>query len=293
MELICGLASLLLRREGRDEITVAKEGNMSRENLTDTLIKLSGVLGFFTALVSFVLQISGWLHDPETLHMVSGVAFAVYFGCTLWFAFKAQHVSLRWRWISLAVLYAATIFYFTWVGTWLVAPAAKPIVVDDMTGISVWSIAKHTGALLTIHRVTDPENETHAIQLDYTLAKGSWVAMYREISSAALAGTRAVGFSFKGSGAPNTLEFKLFRKPDQHGKSAIFGVLWNSVTNTDDWRYVEVPYSLFVCWLGTGCKPGEVIRPEDVWKIDIAISNRDHDTPGQGTLLVGPIVGIP
>lgn len=170
-------------------------------------------------------------------------------------------------------------------------PATKPIIIDDMTGISVWNYAQLPGSSVTISGVTD--KETYAIQIDYMVAKDGWVGIYREISSGALAGAKAIGFSFKGNGAPNTLELKLFRKPDASGRSAIFGTLWNQATNAADWKYVEVPYSQFVCWRDTGCLPGELIEPGDIWKIDIAISNKVNDTPGRGTVFIGPILAIP
>lgn len=69
-------------------------------------------------------------------------------------------------------------------------------------------------------------------------------------------------------------------------------MLWNQATNTADWKYVEVPYSWFVCWRDTGCLPGELIEPGDLWKIDIAISNKVNDTPGNGTVFIGPILAI-
>lgn len=270
---------------------MTENANTSKDNPIDALAKLGGVLGFLTALVSFVLQVGDWLQNPETLHITSAIAFAVYLGGTLWFAFKARNVTPRWRWLSLAVLYVFTALYFTWVGTWLIEPAPKPIVIDDMRGVSVWSAFEHGGSSLSVRGATD--RTTHALELDYTVEEGGWVALHREISPAALNGTRAVGFSFRGSGAQNSIELKLIRKPDENGNNAIFGVVWNHATNTDGWRYVEAPYSLFVCWRETGCEPGEVLDPSEVWKIDIAIANKAGDTPGHGTVLIGPILGIP
>lgn len=270
---------------------MAEKESTSQNSFVDTLTKLGGVLGFLTTLASFVFEIRDWVQDPETLRLTSAIGFAVYLGSTLWFAFKAGNVTPRWRWLSLTALYLITALYFTWVGSWLIVPAPKPIVIDDMTGVTLWSKFEYGGSSLAVQGVSD--KTTSALKLDYTIEKYGWVAIHREISPAALAGTRAIGFSYRGSGAPNTIELKLFRKPDENGRSAIFGVVWNHATNTGDWRSLEAPYSLFVCWQDTGCKPGEVLDPNEVWKIDIAIANKAGDIPGSGTVLIGPIKGIP
>lgn len=270
---------------------MTKNSTTSPNSLIDTLVKLGGLLGFLATWVSFFLQAADWLQNPRALRIASLSAFLVYLLATLWFAFKARNVTSPWRWLSLAVLYVFTALYFTWVGTWLIKPAPMPIVIDDMTGVSVWSAFEHGGSSLIVSGVTD--RKTHALELDYTVEKDGWVAIHREINPAALAGSRLIGFSFRGSGAPNSIEFKLFRKPDENGRSAIFGVVWNHATNTDGWRYVEAPYSLFVCWRETGCQPGEVLDPSEVWKIDIAIANKAGDTPGSGVVLISPILGVP
>lgn len=253
------------------------------------LALLVAVLGFLANLVTFVLATRELVRDPATLRITSFAAYAVFLAGTVWFASKAR--TSRQRWSAMIALYVSTALYFTWVGTWLIVPAPKPFVIDDMSGAALWNTATDGRSSLFVYG--EDERTTHVLKLHYAVNKDGWVAIHREISPAALANARAIGFSFKGSGAPNTIELKLIRKPDKDGRSAIFGVMWNHATNTGGWRSVEAPYSLFVCWKETGCLPGEVLNPGEVWKIDIAISNKAGDTPGAGTVWIGPIVGIP
>ncbi|HOS79830.1 MAG TPA: hypothetical protein PLJ24_06170 [Anaerolineae bacterium] len=267
-----------------------KDSNKS--SIRMTLRHILFLISAFTELVTSVIKILEWVENPQTLRVVSivsVVAFVIVGAIVIEFAYKTNQN--QWRWRSLVMLYVATALYFTWVGSWLIVPAPKPIVIDDMTGVTLWSRFEYGGSSMTVQGVSD--KTTSALKLDYTVEKYGWVAIHREISPAMLAGTRAIGFSYRGSGAPNTIELKLFRKPDENGRSAIFGVVWNHATNADDWRSLEAPYSLFVCWQDTGCKPGEVLDPNEVWKIDIAISNKAGDIPGSGTVLIGPIKGIP
>ncbi|MCS6938246.1 MAG: hypothetical protein RMJ55_06525 [Roseiflexaceae bacterium] len=268
---------------------MAGSDNPSRDHLLQWPAILSTILGFLTTLLTFVLEARELVHDPAALRIASFATYAVFLAGTAWFASKAGK---SWqRRSSLVVLYVGTALYFTWVGTWLIAPAPEPFVIDDMSGASLWNIATDGRSSLFVYG--ESERTTHVLKLDYAVNNDGWVAIHREISPAALTDARAIGFSFKGSGAPNTIELKLIRKPDNDGRSAVFGVMWNHATATNGWRSVEAPYSLFVCWKETGCLPGEVLNPGEVWKIDIAISNKAGDTPGTGTIWIGPIVGIP
>jgi hypothetical protein len=263
----------------------------SEGNFKDSLAKISGVLGFCVALVSFVLNLQKWVQDPQTFRATSIAGFILYLLGSLWFAFIAKNVNPSWRWLSLVVLYISSGLYFIWVGTWLVVPAPAPVIIDTMDGVSLWNTyLDDKGSSITVGLA--PGRTTNAMELSYTVKKDGYAAVSREISSEILASTKAIGFSFKGSGAPNTIELKLLYKPNDNGKSAIFGVLWNRATDVKNWTSVVAPYSLFVCWTATGCEPGEALDPSKVWKIDIAISSKAGDTPGSGTILVDDVQGI-
>ena len=268
--------------------------NKPESNFKDNLATLSAVLGFCIALASFVLDLKQWMQDPQVFRVVSLVGLFLYLSGSLWFAFNTKNAQLRWA--SLGILYVTSILYGVWVGTWLITPAPRPITIDTMDSVSLWGpYLDNKGSSVTYGLA--PGKTTNAMELTYSVMKGGYVTVAREINSDMLNGTKAIGFSYKGSGdidkiAPNTIELKLLYKPDANGKSAIFSVLWNHATDVEKWTSLEAPYSLFVCWIATGCQPGEALDPSKVWKIDIAISNKPSDTPGSGTVLIDDIQGI-
>jgi len=91
----------------------------SERSFKDWITTIGGVLGFFTALVAFIIDFEKWIRDQQTLHYISIAGFILYFLGSLWFAFKAKNVKPVWRWTCLVILYVSTIFYFLWVGTWI------------------------------------------------------------------------------------------------------------------------------------------------------------------------------
>ncbi len=270
--------------------------NKSEGNLKDRVATISAILGFCVALVSFVLNLQKWMQDPQVFRVVSIAGFLLYVSGSIWFAFKAKNVNARWRWANLGLLYVSSALYCVWVGTWLITPAPTPVTIDAMDGVSLWNpYLDDKGSSITYGLA--PGETTNAMELVYSVNRDGYAAVSREISSDILNGTKAIRFSYKGSGdvnqiAPNTIELKLLYKPDANDKSAVFGVVWNHATDVQNWTSVEAPYSLFVCWLATGCQPGEALDPTKVWKIDVAISNKLGDTPGRGTVLIDDIQGI-
>ena len=265
-------------------------------NLQDLLATIGGVLGFCMTVLSFVLNLQAWAQDPEAFRAVSVAGFFLYLSGTMWFAFKAQNVSPKLRWASLGALYVATGLYALWVGSWLIAPAPQPVLVDTLDAISMWTpYLDDMGSSLEYGPARG--RRTGAMELAYTVEKNGYVGVAREISPAILAGTQAIGLSYRGGAgpagrAPNTLELKLIYRPNEAGRSAIFSVLWNHATDVETWTVLQAPYGLFVCWTGTGCQPGEALDLDEVWKVDIAISNKPGDTPGSGVLLVDDIQGF-
>ena len=270
---------------------MAGNNGKPESNFRELLAAISAILGFFVALVSFILNVLKWAQDPQTFRIVSVVGFILYLLGSLWFTFKVKSVNQKWRWVSLVALYVFSNLYFIWVGTWMVPPAPTTVTIDCMRGVSLWSTYwDDKGSSVETSFVQD--EKTNLMEIDYTIETDGYVAVSREISSEILSGTQGIRFSYKGSGAPNTIELKMIYRPDAEGKSAVFSVLWNRATGVQDWTSLESPYSLFVCWTDTGCQAGESLDLGRVWKIDIAISNKKGDTPGSGTVLIDCIYGI-
>ena len=98
---------------------MSESKNESKSSFKDWLALAGSVLGFFTALVTFITDFSRLPPDPQALRYVSVAGYILYVLSTLWIVFKADKVKPRWRWASLAVLYIVTAAYFLWLGTWI------------------------------------------------------------------------------------------------------------------------------------------------------------------------------
>ena len=119
-----------------------------------------------------------------------------------------------------------------------------------------------------------PGMSDNAVEISFDLKQYGYVGVSKEYYPGLLSDTDGIKFSYKGSGAPNTIELKLIYAPDSNGKSAVFSVSWHHITATNDWKTFEVLYSQFGCWADTGCVLNEQIDLGKVWKVDFAVSNK-------------------
>jgi hypothetical protein len=178
------------------------------------------------------------------------------------------------------------------------APLPQPLIVDNLDSTLGWSTYDDKkGSSITIDSVAGKTN--NAIKIFYSLGVDGWVDMARDFHPGFLVDTKAIRFDYMGDGAPNSIELKLLYKPDTEGKSAVFSVLRNRITNTRDWNpftrdwaSLEISYSDFVCWTDTGCQAGEKIDLNKISRIDFAVSNKKNDTPGIGVLILDNIQGV-
>jgi hypothetical protein len=132
------------------------------------------------------------------------------------------------------------------------------------------------------------------LEIAFELPEDGWVGVEKELSPATLSQVREISgirFSYMGSGAASTVELKLLYRPDSRGESAVFSVIWFGATPTDGWLTLETAVGTFECWADTGCLPGEVLDLGKLWKIDFAISNKEGDTPGSGTVVLDEVLG--
>lgn len=143
-----------------------------------------------------------------------------------------------------------------------------------------------------------------AVSISYNLVEGGYVGIYKEFGQGILSGIEKIGFWYKGSGASNTLEFKLIHAEEDCGgenRSAIFSVEWPTSTNTNgQWVFKEKNEDDFQYWAGTpgdpedpptGCTENETLDFDKVKKIDFAISSRSHygDEAGSGTVIIDDV----
>jgi hypothetical protein len=170
--------------------------------------------------------------------------------------------------------------------------ALLPVTLDAMEDMAGWDTYGDDASTVTVTATSGITG--NAVEIAFELQEWGWLGMSREIEPQMLQGTKGIRFFHQGSGAPNTIEFKVLYAPNEQGQSAIFSVLWPGVTVTEDWEILEVRYDELACWEETPCEPGEVVDAAKVWKIDFAISNKAHleDTPGAGVVAIDEVQGI-
>lgn len=261
---------------------------MAKQKSSRIPLVLSAVTSGLT-FIAFVLDVQDRLQNPRALHVASVVTFVLFAAAILWLVVSTSNA--KWRWVELAVLYAASCLYFTWVGTWIAPPARVAVVIDAMDAITDWqTLADDKGSGIEI--ASAPSNATPGMKITYTVNQYGWVEVTRPISSGALDDSTAIGFTYQGTGAPNTIEFMLVYAPDATGKMPTFSRSWNRATDHAAWTLLEARYNSFVCGEPTGCLPGETVDPHRVARVEIAISNKAGDTPGAGAIVVDDLQAV-
>jgi len=176
-------------------------------------------------------------------------------------------------------------------------PVAAPpptiiLIIDTMDSTSGWKTYKDDkGSSINIQSILGRTD--NAIEIFYDLKEWGWIGISKKINPEILSEKKGIKFFYKGSGEPNTIEFKLVYG-DVGGTT--FGVLWNRATVADNWVSIEVPYSHFDCWWPEdNClRYGNKLDLKNVRKIEFAISNKpeDGDVYGSGKVIIDDIQGI-
>ena len=131
----------------------------------------------------------------------------------------------------------------------------------------------------------------NALKITFNVGENGWVGIAGLVEPGMLSNTSGIRLRYRGTGEPNTLELKLLYPPGAAG-SPTFSVLWRGGTVTTNWRTLDIPYGDFECWTPDLCE-GEVVDPDEVWHIDVAVSNKPGDTFGEGELIIDFIHAIP
>lgn len=173
-------------------------------------------------------------------------------------------------------------------------PTSTPILyiaIDPMEATADWiQYTDDKGSTMVIGQVDGKTNK--AVQLSYALKEWGYVGITRLLIPCELFGTRGIRFSYRGTGAPNSVEVKLIYTPDGRGREAVFSVIRNRATDTNGkWVLFEALYSEFKCWPDTGCSATNPLDISKVQKIDFAISNKRDlgDVAGVGAVLIDDV----
>jgi hypothetical protein len=162
-------------------------------------------------------------------------------------------------------------------------PTPTPIAVS--TDPARWTTMVDTGS--TIALATVPGRTDTALQITYDLGEGHWVHLYQPASSynrGDLSEMAGFTFYYRGSGNANTLEIK-FEDPD----GTNFGQLRQGQSMTADWIRIEVQFTELTYLFGGDAN----MDWEQVDRISFAVSKKQGDMGGAGTLEIADIALIP
>lgn len=163
------------------------------------------------------------------------------------------------------------------------APTENPDLIDNMEHTTGWdSYQDDQGSSLSLRLV--PGTAGDAVELGYDLVQWGYVGIEREMGEVDLSQAAGLRYLYRGSGTPATIETKLIRFD-----GAVFGYNLARGTARSEWGRVEIPFSEFKCWPDTGCQEEQAIDPKAIARLDFAVSIKEGDTPGQGSLVIDQI----
>ena len=130
-----------------------------------------------------------------------------------------------------------------------------------------------------------PEPGTsNSIRITFNLLKEDWAAVYKKLSPNPLVGTNGLTISYRGHGAPNTIEVKLIHTDDTVCKK----VIHNKTNTSDRTDRLEISYRDLVCEAGD-------LNLDNLDRIDLSFSNWPNfgDEPGEGEVFIEMIQLVP
>ncbi|MCD4845145.1 MAG: hypothetical protein K8R25_11735 [Methanosarcinales archaeon] len=197
------------------------------------------------------------------------------------------------RYLSLIiVIVAIVITIIIWL--WPIPP--PPISIDPMESTRDWYTFRDDHGS-SINRKLIPGKTGNSIEIAYDLKEWGWVTLNRRIDPSILSEIEGIRFFYKGTGKPNTIEFKLsYSDGDEYnGTDTTFGFLINAATVKDGWTQVDVPYDMLECWWSDkSCDDNPRLDLNKVRKIEFTISNKpkDGDLYGSGKVIIDDVQGI-
>jgi hypothetical protein len=193
--------------------------------------------------------------------------------------------------ISIKIFIIISLFVIT-----AVSPAPKMYethIIDPMDDKSEWiKYPDDLGGIIETSKV--PGINGNAIELNYDIKQKGWVQITKKINPDILNGTKAFGFSYKGTGASNTLEFKLSYEDNNSSPDTTFICDFHASTNTNDtWTPVNVSiYDISCRWPYNMCNLYKNrLDLSKVDRIEFAVSNKpdEGDVPGKGKIAIDDV----
>lgn len=135
-----------------------------------------------------------------------------------------------------------------------------------------WTLHQAHGAHLSLEETAGPDGPL--LNVSFDLPKNTWVAMLKPVGT--LTPDAVIGFSVRGTGAPNSIELKI-----EDAGGATYGRHLPVKSNDAEWTAMEIAVRDLLYWWG-----GE--EPMDLSRVGLsfAIVHRHEDDGGSGTLLL-------
>jgi hypothetical protein len=176
-------------------------------------------------------------------------------------------------------------------------PAHAPLV--DTNSLADWGQSRAAQNVQDFAVSLAQGTADNSIQILYNLDRGGWVSIWKSLDPQLLSNTGGISFYYMGSGASNTVQFKLRLLYPDDTEETYFYASQQLHTNTGGkWKLVKVPYSSFSCVHPTAqCANHRTgffhsLDPAKVVKIDLAIANTSGDKAGQGVVTFDDIAGM-
>ena len=174
-------------------------------------------------------------------------------------------------------------------------PTPSPVVVVDTATQWNWTLntnsTKSTGTANAISVVED------ALMLSYEVGEDGYVVLTSNIPAGVLAEAEGISFRYKGTGADNSIEFKLMLRFNGDTGDTTYGKLIQHSSNTKgEWVQVELAFEDLTCWWPEeNCNIyGDLLNPNMVQRLDFVVANKidANDDPGKGLIYFTDVFAI-
>lgn len=159
------------------------------------------------------------------------------------------------------------------------------VTVDSMDKSDSWTVKTDgRGSLAQISSVPDPAGT--CLSVSFNLVPNGYIGISRNLDLKSLGAGEKIRFSYRGSGAPNTLELRLV---DRDGTT--YRYPWNAKTSAPEWTVLEASLDDFECLRrldGTECQ-GKKLYSNSVGSMNFIIYNWQGDQSGSGTVLLDQV----
>jgi hypothetical protein len=160
-------------------------------------------------------------------------------------------------------------------------PAAQKIMpdgfIDDMADAPAgWDSFHDYGSKIQLGSTWEQKNQV--LEIAYDMEDGAWVDAWRQVFTD-ISRYGGVKFMMRGQGAQNSVEFKM-----ECGNGSNWGKILPVKSNVAGWTTCEILFSDLAYWWG-GTRYFDLNRP----KIHLAVTRKEGDAGGSGTLLIDKI----